>query len=822
MENESIFIKQKTLAIGVSPLQVFFETIEPMPENNWNTDFKSLVNEIKQSGYSRKPFQQIRKILIDDNNQYDLSKLVVILKESIKHLDNIGHIKSIAEENTDSSWGYTQNIIEYVNIRSLGINDNSNKTVRSGTILDLIVYLIQSRSSIIHLAPFHNCSMNLLYSPSDTYSILTSLVSEELLCSGFSPEAQLKLALDFGHARKEKTGFIIDCLPHTSDLSLNYIFKPESARWISLNPDYISENKRIFCKGKKIINLTLTNSVDQIDLKDLSEIFNLNIQQLNKILDNYSLKSTDKKNELVTKLLRKKLILKTHLVENKNDISILIKNAEKQWNSGLNAEYTLLISSKEHSENCKKVTDILQNKLGKNYSYEDIQKASENYNTSPGKKLRELYYIYNLPVGAWNGGPLELVGFHIRDNYPIFATRGIGRSYWRCPHDRKGIDVSDKIFGTNSRRKFRYETGERNSEAINEFINTYVYWLVLGFDGLRLDQMNHVYHDEFKYTINGQQELQEYFRDNDFSYDTMLKEDIEYFIHSIKEKISYGLYITTENMMHYPIPASNTVYEQLNYLGADSIIGNFQFMETMPKLLLRLQEHNLIKMYQKTNTHLLGTVECHDNNLTLGGTSPVCKSADGLTIFRIRLLINSIGLPYITTQAIQAINHNKHKDCQIQNSINNILNLNFKESSEYFIGDKKYSFDNFRHNYFDFVERPEIKTILKGGIIKVHNNKLTENSGNNLLFFTVHNKSPNYLLFVINASEETKEDVWLNNTNFDWYNGPREVIEYKLDKTYLTKVEPIYAQLVMINEDKKHHALSFGTMLSGEIRIYLI
>lgn len=776
-----------------------------------------IKEQMEELGYIKLPFLKLRDELINNNLKYDLDKLLPLIKNALPVNYNEVSIQSIADMKQDKDWLYYQNIVEYVNIRSLGVNDSSSNALRSGTFLDLIVYMLQSRSCVFHLAPFHNCSMDQLYTPKDTYSISKNLVSEELLELGFSPEEQLKIVLDFGHLRREKNAFFIDVMPHTGDLSVNYLYKPNQARWISLNKEYIEEKKKYYNKGAKLIRQAADDGIESVDDKELKDLFNLSKDRLKKLVYGRGKDLESNYKNIVKEVLGERLALATNFASNQNDVKLLQKKAVQEWGKGNNAELSDMVESKDSFEVRKKVKSLITKKLGKSYSYEDVQASERDYKGSITKQLREKEFIYNIPVGAWDGGELEFIGFHIKHYYPIFVTRSTNGDYVR------NRDVSSHVFGTISRRNFRLPDGNLNQPAMDEFVNAYHYWIMLGFDGMRLDQVNHLYYKTFDYDPESAISMAEYFAERGYSYDTMLAEDIAYFINALRSRTSKYLNVLLEDMMHYPIPASNRMFKHLKQLKANTIIGNFQFMETMPKLLLRIQQHNLIKLYQQTGKYSSNTIECHDNNLTFGGTSPVCKSADGIVNFRIRFLINLIGLPHITTQAFHVINYAKATDSLMQQSVNSIKNMNFSDKNTYSIGDQIYSFDDFRHNIFDFYEKPEINSILKGGIIEVINsNRITENSQNGLLFFTVYNKSDDYILFVVNASYKLQENVWLANTNLDWYEGDRKAVKFDLDQHYKSKLIPEEVTLTMLNESGNRQALCFGDLAPGEIQTYLI
>lgn len=815
MKNEPFWQKQLQLANGESPLWRFISGIDLCSSLKIDKAFQSVIDEVKELGYSKLSFIELRLFLLNDNGAFNLDKVKCLVSYAIKDNLNKGIVKTIAQQAESSGWLYAQNLVEYVNIRSLGVNAKRNSFVRSGNFLDFIVFMLQSRSSTYHLAPFNRCMMDMVYSPVDMYSILEDIVSEDLLDSGFSPEEQLKLILDFGHSRKEKNAFMIDCLPHTAELSVNYLYKPEQARWISLKPEVIKQNKTVFNKGKKLIKQLLNGETESLDQEVIQQFFSLKNSELNKIFNNDSNKQTKNHKEAIEKLLRTKLVLKTQIISNKNDKEILRKEAIKNWKEGKTADNNEMILSKDHNYNCKKIRQIINGSLGNNYTYKDLQKSEIDYKTSIAKSFIDTHYIFNLPVGPWNGGELELIGFNLSDNRPLYLSKSF------VMKDDNVRDVSRHIFGSISRRHLRFENGQLNEDALDELINAYHYWVMLGFDALRIDQVDHVYYDAFDLEEFEEATIQKFYYDNRCAYDTILKQDLKAFISGVKDALTNNIAVLLEDMMHYSMPAVNNVFTRLDYLNADTVIGHLQFMSKMPELLIRLQEHNLIRLYQQTDKFIMSTVECHDNNLTFGGTSPICKDADGITTLRIRLLLSFLGLPYITSQALHGVNASYSKDSQMHSSINHKINLNFKAGVCYNLGEKAFKYDHYRHNVFDFIENKEVKQILKGGIVKIHN-KLAENSANGLMFFTVHNKSPHYLLFVINASSEMKKDVTLQNTSLDWYDGERKALFYDLDREHQSKLNPQETFLNMVNTDKYKQTLLLGDMQAGQIRVYKI
>lgn len=807
---------------GGSPLQKLFDACVEEYNLEKNATLCGLIEELRQKGYVRNSFINLRGFLLNKDFSYCLPVLAGLMKNALAEGVSVENVTSVPQQEPDSTWMYDRNMVEYINLRALGVNDSKDKVQRTGTFLDFIVYMLQSRSEVFHIAPFHRHIKNLIYSPTDMYSIMDSLVAPELTEIGLSPFEQLKLVLDFGHAQKIKRAFLIDTLPHTGELSVNYIYKPEQAHWLALDKDLIDSRKKIFKQGKAIIKKALKEDIAGVESQELKKCFGIDIVALVKLLAANSTKPKAKRQELLENKLRKKLVSKTRIIANAQDKEILNAETTKAWNNGKDFIARELIKTDSHRETCNAIYSVVIDKLGLNYTYKDLQASEEEYSGSVAKHLREKERIYNLPVGAWDGGEAELIGFNVTYNKPVFACKSFKKRKFGTGSKEKYYNVAGHCFDSISRRQFRLASGRLNTEAITEFIDIYSFYLQLGFDGLRIDQVDNVMYEDFGFVLGEVKSLKEYFSNMSYSYDTILKDDLRFFISELKKLQGEGVSILLEDMMPFSVYRLPEVFSRMHSVRADTIIGHFQFMESIPKLLLRVQEHNLTKLYKQEPCYVMNTIECHDNDMTLGGTSPVCKDAGGPEKLRLRMLVNAIGLPYISMQAMNAVNSERSKDYQMQYSINHPQNLNFKKYKSYTIGKKRYQFDIFRHNYFDFLNRPEIKELLKGGIIRVQNAKLSDSSRDGIFAFTVHNKSPHYLFVVFNSSRQDAQNVWLKNMNLDWYEGPGEVLQFDLDCNFEGPLEPVKTTLHMYNENGKRHAFYFEKLYSYDLKIYLM
>lgn len=806
----------------ISPLKKLFECFPPPERINLNADLAALAAQLRQNGYIRSSFVALRNRLINENHSYNLETLACLMHYALPEGLLPDSIQPVSKTEATASWLYEKNIIEYINIRALGVNNTTDKCLRTGNFLDFIIYILQSRSEVFHIAPFHKHIENLIYSPTDMYSIMDSLISPELTKVGFSAFEQLKLVLDFGHAQKIRRAFLIDTLPHTGQMSVNYIYNPTQAHWISLNKDTINTNKRLYRAGKSLIKKIIQKNVADITPEELESCFSLDKQELIKLLSKNASKPAAKRQELLENSLCRRLVKKTGMVSNNTEKDFLMNEATKAWNNNASFQATSLITPASHHHICDEITSIIRQKLGENYTYKDIQASEENYSGSIAKQLREKEYVYNLPVGPWDGGELELIAFHISYNRPVFACKSFQKRSMNNGNKEKFYDVSKHCFDSISRRQFRLPSGKLNIDAMNEFIEIYSFYLGLGFDGLRIDQVDNVYYKSLKDALKPDQSMIHFFSNNSYSYDTILQDDLRLFISELRRLEGDGTAILLEDMMHFPVYQLSKVFNRMNTVGANTIIGHFQFMENIPKLLIRIQEHNLTRMYQQAESYVLNTIECHDNDMTLGGTSPCCKDAGGPEKLRLRMLLNSIGLPYSTMQSLNAVNCERSKDYQMQYSINNAQNLNFKTYKKYTIGKIQYQFDTFRHNFFNFISIPEVKQILKGGIIKVHNGKLTDNTKDGVFAVSVHNNSPGYLLFVFNSSNQDLENVIIKNVMLDWYEGERDVLYFDLDQNGSKKLSPEAVSLKMYNENGKRQALQYDLLCGYELKVYLI
>lgn len=812
-----------------------------------DTAYTSVLSEIEQNGFTRKSFPELRQTLQNDQGGYDLKKLSILVKAATSDHNSKKPIPTIREQNPDTNWLYQSNMVEYVNIRAMGTNSAEGKKERNGNVLDAITYALQSRGGVFHLAPFHPSSfLNQQYIPKDTYAVDENIISPELSKIGLNPRSQFKLFADVCHSLKQPVALFYDTLPHTGEASVNYLDKPEAARWIHLDKKEIDKNSENFDAAKTVIELSSPqntkefqkdlkvlfsaikdgskNGVIQDELKDsiktLKELKTVEksenpdgIEQTISIELKYALKNVNKgartkdilsapkqhiegkekeiQQELFKLTLRKALVVSTHLAETDMDIEFMRKNSEHVWKTAKDpknipsAEVGEILVSKDSSKIAKEVKNIVSEKIGKaKPTYEDVQASEKDYEGSIAQRLRNKDFIFNMPVGAWNGLMPELIGFHKEHKYPIFSCRGNAQTNFRYQNSNEMKDTAWKMFGTFSRRQFNLPNGQPNKAAFNEWEEAIGFWLKTGFDGLRLDQTDHLYTKPMDFNPKAGKTMEQFFADNDFAYDTMLPQDIKKTITDLRGKLGKGIPAFYENMMYHSMPEIGKSFNEIRETATNSITGKFQFYDNFNKLLEAVGIQNKVRKETGSSEFMLNTIECHDNQLSgknLGpkevqgqGTGPASKAMDGLTNIRARFVLNSLGLPYITTQALLGIHSDKLKSSQTQDTIMSPINYDFDDQPPtYKVGNSEYSYNEFKHNYFDFTSNPQIKSILKNGQVEQLGNN------ENVLLFSVSNDKSEKLIFAINTGSTSVSDIDFDQTKIS--DNSKKITEYSLD-----------------------------------------
>ena len=167
-------------------------------------------------------------------------------------------IPSPYENEKNSDW-ILKNSFCFFNVRA-----TSNKKDSLGNLIDAIKILPTLRVKSIHLAPFFESSLGVIYSVTSFNIIDKDIVNREYLEMGLTEEEQLEIFIDFAHLLNMGVGF--DLEPHMSQFSRVFIENPKLVRWIRLN-----ENRDNFwnniSQDEMLINenqITIHNEVNEI------------------------------------------------------------------------------------------------------------------------------------------------------------------------------------------------------------------------------------------------------------------------------------------------------------------------------------------------------------------------------------------------------------------------------------------------------------------------------------------------------------------------------------------------------------------------------
>lgn len=220
-----------------------------------------LVEEYKNRGY-------IKKLPLDllQTDCYAFVPLTEYLLEK-----NKGIAASPVENNFDSSWMLKTDFC-FMNVR--GIGTEMNKT---GTFIDAIKLLPSLRVSGIHLAPFFECALGIIYAVDSFNTVNSDCIDKTFLEYGMTGEEQVKFFIDFCHLLGMSVGF--DLEPHVSQFSRVVLENPKFFRWLKFTSDkklifneediLKPENQNKICEEvKKIVNDALReNNLKSLDVK---------------------------------------------------------------------------------------------------------------------------------------------------------------------------------------------------------------------------------------------------------------------------------------------------------------------------------------------------------------------------------------------------------------------------------------------------------------------------------------------------------------------------------------------------------------------------
>ncbi|HOV13788.1 MAG TPA: hypothetical protein PK771_05850, partial [Spirochaetota bacterium] len=178
---------------------------------------ENLLEEYKNNGFIKKLPLNLLEI--------DAYSFIPLLKYLLEKNNN--SIKSPVESEPNSNWMVKSSFC-FVNIR--GVGKDNNKT---GNFIDAIKFLPSLRVNGIHLAPFFECSLSIVYAINSLNTINLDCINTTFLEYGMTGEEQVKFFIDFCHLLGMTVGFDIE--PHTSQFSRIVIENPELFRWLKLD-----------------------------------------------------------------------------------------------------------------------------------------------------------------------------------------------------------------------------------------------------------------------------------------------------------------------------------------------------------------------------------------------------------------------------------------------------------------------------------------------------------------------------------------------------------------------------------------------------------
>ncbi len=142
-------------------------------------------------------------------------------------LNNRDRIPSPLTDEKNPDWILKSSFC-FFNVRATSNSKNS-----LGNLIDAIKILSSLRVDSIHLAPFFESSLGVIYSVTSFNVIDKEIVNKEYLKMGLSEEEQLRIFIDFAHLLNMSVGF--DLEPHMSQFSRVFIENPNLVRWIKLD-----------------------------------------------------------------------------------------------------------------------------------------------------------------------------------------------------------------------------------------------------------------------------------------------------------------------------------------------------------------------------------------------------------------------------------------------------------------------------------------------------------------------------------------------------------------------------------------------------------
>jgi hypothetical protein len=179
-----------------------------------------------------------------DSLKMEYYSLIPLIKHLLEKHGNPDIVQSPVEKMPDSSWMSDASFC-FINVRGTGATSGAH-----GDFINAAKLLPVLRVNSIHLAPFFECALEIIYGI-DTLTIIDeNTVNAEFLKAGMKSDEQVRFFTDLAHLLGMTVGFDIE--PHTSQFSRIALEHPEYFRWIRLS----ASREEIAGKKKQLDMLT--------------------------------------------------------------------------------------------------------------------------------------------------------------------------------------------------------------------------------------------------------------------------------------------------------------------------------------------------------------------------------------------------------------------------------------------------------------------------------------------------------------------------------------------------------------------------------------
>lgn len=180
-----------------------------------------LAMEFEQNGFIRKRPKEMLQL-----HPYSF---VTFLSHLLFLQDSKKRVKSPVEKKKNSSWMADSSFC-FLNVRGTGLSPEE-----TGNFVDAVRILPCLRVDSIHLAPFFENALEIIYGVDSLSAVDEHTVHPYFLEKGMSAEEQVRFFTDSCHLMGKTVGFDIE--PHTSQFSRIAIENPKHFRWLKLSAD---------------------------------------------------------------------------------------------------------------------------------------------------------------------------------------------------------------------------------------------------------------------------------------------------------------------------------------------------------------------------------------------------------------------------------------------------------------------------------------------------------------------------------------------------------------------------------------------------------